>query len=1150
MTGRPVFQSQFERRCWRRLNGGGPLGSFSATNGGTKTVLEEIRARDGTACSALLVSLIGHLGPEADPQVLRDIVSRSRARDCLPSVAAADAMLSRGDTAAAKDLLSMSAQSGEVLNRSLAEARILQREGDMGGAREAAVRAYGADPDCGEAYEILEKVDPDGGWPQRRNIQDLLSGRRPEGDAGDGGVQRLYQIYYEWFRGNRERASDLLVRSQEYVSGDPEYLLASARMSVDEKDWHSARMMFDKIPGDAPPFVRCEAAEAALAGGDATRALALFAAADQSSPRVMLGTVRARALAGETAEMMDALRSYLDSEFAGSEEWKDAVGMLLDMGMEAEATSLLSRFMESSRGDPDALTMRSVVLMRAGDLPAALMSAEQAVLGDRDGAAARVQRAEVLFRMGSAQRAEKECAAVLRRAPDDAGALSLMIDILMSRGEYGKAEAECRRRLDADPEDVSAMLRLAEAMVRTGDGDAADMCNRAVRADGSDGTYVKAVSLLLTGGVPREAEYLCREAEKRYPGDAIFRRLRGNAEYAQGEYLKASVSFAEAAGMDPEDPVLWHSKGMADEARGDLGSASDAYARALALDGDEPEYWISMAAVQEKGGDPRSAIESLNMAVRKGDRRYAMVRKAAILSSEGRHAEALGLLDMVLAADPGDVGAIGERMRVQMDSGDPEGALATFARIPVGRADARAEALAEMCRSATGAAAEVEAPEEAPLLRGEPEEPGREEAPAPPEEPDAEPPDDAPAAPEVSPEEGEAQCAIAESLLAAGDFRGAMRAADRALAADPDDPRYIVVKARAAVGSGDPDGALFLVSPALSRNPDDAGLHMVTGEARAAKGDLGGALREFDAAVSLGLDDADVHAARGEVLERMGSTDRAAECYSAAVSRDPDRLELSEKLARMMLARREAMAADGMVNRVLKRDPRRVSAILLKAEIAQARADEAGIMRAYALFSDCPDPGSDATIRMVRILEDAGHQAEARELVAGPRQDSADAPVKRYAEKVLRRAYSTKVRPTDPDLMAALGLDPDTAAQVRAYVSEMADYGHIAPGTEGFAEMEARSREAVEKLGWRDLEGEPRLPLEAVFVQCGYRDCDDAKRLVSYVHKAMLMDLGRRDDPRLAEMSMRLPKGMTVYEIMRECGLGVYEARVVKSLII
>ena len=142
-----------------------------------------------------------------------------------------------------------------------------------------------------------------------------------------------------------------------------------------------------------------------------------------------------------------------------------------------------------------------------------------------------------------------------------------------------------------------------------------------------------------------------------------------------------------------------------------------------------------------------------------------------------------------------------------------------------------------------------------------------------------------------------------------------------------------------------------------------------------AKGDLGGALSDLDTAVSMGADDADVHAARGEVLERMGVLDRASECYSAAVSRDPSRLDLAERLARMMYARKEAIAADGMLNRILRRDPRRMSAILLKAEIANARKDDKSLMAAYDYFVKCPNPGPENTVRMVRILEESGHHA-------------------------------------------------------------------------------------------------------------------------------------------------------------------------------
>ena len=143
-----------------------------------------------------------------------------------------------------------------------------------------------------------------------------------------------------------------------------------------------------------------------------------------------------------------------------------------------------------------------------------------------------------------------------------------------------------------------------------------------------------------------------------------------------------------------------------------------------------------------------------------------------------------------------------------------------------------------------------------------------------------------------------------------------------------------------------------------------------------------------------------------------------------------------------------------------------------------------------------------------------------------------------------------KVSPTDPDLINALGLDQESAAEVTAYLAEQPDYGSINPGSESFGRMESLSRDAVMKLDWRDLEHNPRLPLERVFVQCGCKDADSAKEIVAYVLRAMLADPGRNADPRLSDMSMRLPKGITVYEIMRECGVGVYEARVVQSLIV
>ncbi len=50
--------------------------------------------------------------------------------------------------------------------------------------------------------------------------------------------------------------------------------------------------------------------------------------------------------------------------------------------------------------------------------------------------------------------------------------------------------------------------------------------------------------------------------------------------------------------------------------------------------------------------------------------------------------------------------------------------------------------------------------------------------------------------------------------------------------------------------------------------------------------------------------------------------------------------------------------------------------------------------------------------------------------------------------------------------------------------------------------------------------------------------------------RAMITDSARNTDSRLSNILMRLPKSMTLYEIIRECGLGVYKAMVVHSLIV
>lgn len=1184
MTSQPFLQSPFENRLWRRLNGGGILGRFAATNGAVQSCLDDLSKSEGKVGSPLLTSLMEHLDSESGAtfESLSKIVLKSRSRDCMASVRASEMMLSKGDINAARELLSMSSSSKEVLHRSLMDALISQAEGDLVTAKARAEEAYRADPGCMQVYDVLEKVDPDGDWAVRHNIQDILSSRRPSAPASEGRAQLLYKIYYEWFNGNREAATDMMVRSRHQSENDPEFILASARMSADEKDWRSSTMMYERIIANAPSFVLREAASAYIHAGDAVRAIELLKMSDPMHPDTMRGFIDAYSEMGRNSEMMDALRAYLDSEWVHADDWIDAVNSLLDKGMKAEAEGILSTYTRSMGGDPSALTAKSAIQMASGEYPAALFSASEAVHLDKDSIPARIQLARVRFAMGRTGAAEKDCDRILAQDPGNRMALGLMRDMCTASGDHEKAVGICRMILENDPRDPKAMMDLAESMMGAGQkGDSVDMWNRALRMDGSKDSYVRAASAMIRAGLYTDAVFICRDGEAEHPQDVMLKRLRGNAEYALGAYFKASVAFADALGLDNGNPVLWYSKGMADEMRDDLESAEASYRRAASIDPTEPEYRTALSVVSERKGDDVSAVRYLNEAIELDPRDpYPVRRKASIFERNGRSKEALGLLGMALVYSPHDRGVLESRMRLQYQAHDYDGALESFralespseesvlqaaecyavknmrdsaivaindAIVNGGSTPALTDALSRY-KSENAHIKGVKPVEmKATIQMGQPPENDI------PEEPEAE---EAVPEPEEAPKEekpevdAEGQYALASSLFAAGDCDGAMRAIEPALAQEPENTKYISLKAEIALRSGDVDAAAFLASTASRSMPDDPSLHFTTGRTRAAKGDMKGAVQAYDEAIALGMDDPDIYLAKAEAYESLGMQDKAVESYSAAYSRDPDLLEVGEKLARMMMSRKELIAADSIVTKILRRNPDRVSAILIKAEIASARSDFKSLEAAYEMYLSSCSQTSDATVALAHMMESAGLATEARGLVGNKDDSHVEDAVKRYAEKALRRAYTMKLSPSDPDITGYMGLDPAMSAKVSAFIAERREYGTITPGTDVFREMERRSLDAVTKLQWKDLESNPELPLDAVFVQCGFRDVDAAKDLVAYIMRAMLTDIGRKADPRLADMSMGLPKGMTVYEIMVECSIGVYEARVVQGQII
>ncbi len=1121
-------------------------------------MLNEMDSQEGTFNSTILVMLIESLGKRGvkDRETMERIVTRGRSTDYLPSVRASETLLSAGDIEGAESILSLSSGSNGVAGRSLVQAKILKAKGDREGAIAAARRSYEYDPSCRDVYSLLAELDPAGAWRQRENIQDIYEGRKPHNTAGEGRLQELYTIYYDWFGGRRNQATDALVSNKWYVSKDPDFLLASARMSMDEMDWHSASRVYSELVSDgAPVFVRVEAAEAALSSGDHKRALDLLSMTDGSSQHVQKLTLKAMEVLGEHDGLMEAIRILLDNESSGSDEYVEMIDMLLSRGADRDAKVILERYSRFTGDDADTMTIRSGMYMRAGDLVSASRTATRAIHMDKNNDRARVQRARVLYAKGNRAEADRECSLVLSRVPDCRGALGLRMDMRMAERDYKGAAEVCRTILSNDPLDVQALIALGICMRELDEEQmASDAFRSAVKSDGSLENSIAVLSAMVGCGMNRSADSLGDIISRQFPEDPMVRRLRGNAQYALGEYLKASVSYSEAAALNPNDAGTWYSKGMADESRGDLISAEEAYDRALTLDQNDVDIWIGKATMREKAGDALGAIQALNRVLELDPRSIpALVRKAVVVSSSGRYADALYYAGQASVLMPDDVRildleadlsiAAGDVARAKdvvmrriskepspklvirlskflVSSDDPTGALAV---IDVAlRADpASAELVAERDRIQKGITcivSEVKVEDSIPKK----------------EEPKEDPAD---------------HMAMSVSLLSAGDTKGAMRAIDRALSIDPEDPDLYCQKARVALAMGDADGATFLAGNALRTRQNHPGLLLITAEAREAKGDLNGALTQTELAISNGLDTVEVHMIKGRILERMGKVERAVMSYSKACSRDPWNADANLALARQQVASGDEVGAKATLTRFLRDRPDNVPAIVLFATVVDSMDDDEGIIMAYDMLRQCKSVPEESKIRMVRILDDHGFKDEARALMTGNRSQNYDNTVKRNAEKVLRRACATKTTANDPDILDALGFDPDMADMIKGYLEEIPDIGPIVQGGDGFEDMERQSRDVIMKLAWKDLEGNPKLPLERVFHVGGYKDADSARRLVAYVQRAMLSKPGTPND-RISLVAMGLPKGMTVYEIMRQCNLGVYEAVIAASLIV
>ena len=393
-------------------------------------------------------------------------------------------------------------------------------------------------------------------------------------------------------------------------------------------------------------------------------------------------------------------------------------------------------------------------------------------------------------------------------------------------------------------------------------------------------------------------------------------------------------------------------------------------------------------------------------------------------------------------------------------------------------------------------------------------------------------------------EDPEAIKAIAESMFAMGEYRGALRHIDRALALSGDDFSYLCLKSQILVKLGEFSNAQNLIEDAIRDNPKSGVLHEALGDIKLARSEYRGALNEYEKAMSLGLNLPEILAKKGDAQQGLGYSDRSIDSYSMAVSRNKEDIDLHHKLAQKLYDKGYLSRAEKEAKETLELFPEDGQMMVLLAKVAKDSRKDMAITDAYKMFKASNIKDTDLIKEMVDVLNSAGHDDEAKSLMRSEPEQPDSIRVKRAAEKVLRRAYVSRTDPTDEDLLMSLGYEGPEMVELQKYLGKEAPYGDIVPGSPEFQRMERLSNDIILKIGWKDLEERPKLPLDRVFVT-GFKDVDEAKLLVAYVNRAMTVKAVRDES---LKMVMDRVQGTSVYDIMKSCKVGVYQARQIQLL--
>lgn len=907
MRSEPVLTESADIKIWNRLDEIDSLfrsGRTDKAKGYLMSTVEEVSVSLNPVHSAVLVRMLNMASEENVDDIqsfATKVMEKCSLSDSYPEFEVADIMVSEGNTKFARFILE---RKEDVSDRAFMEyllGRIHLKEGDPDQALDHFLISNGIDPMFIRSYDYLNDLELGEGWDVRKNIALLRSGmdaQKAERSFSNTALESLYRVYWEWYKGDKTAAKNMLAVS---VSDDDiiEFRLAAARIYLMDGDAETSVMFFKDIFDEmSDPYMYVEFADALVSAGRPSEAIPLLssiAAKDPLNRGMMECRIRALAAIGSKTECRNRIEDLLQSEHADRRGYELCARTLSSIGENKESSRLIGILISRFPDDHELFILRSENELAAERTTSALEAADEAVkMASRD-PDARYQRAKILYKLNKIKKATRDIDAALSADPEHIPAYMLLKEIQVDQKNYKGALETCNRVLEIDPKNADVMRDKAYLLETTGDNEGSlNEYRNALRTKDDKALFEDVLTKLVSSQRYDEVMDLYNEFGETYDSSSVMWRLKGNVEYAQKQYDLALASFIRATELSPYEPQLWHSRGMAAEQIPQLKKAEDAYDKALLLDLDNSEYWLSRAVIQEKRGNLKGAVHSLNRVISESpDSMFALVRKALILVRLEKYDEAIFFIDMALKINPKDLTVQDIKKGILKHISRQDQVVRTADDILLNDPKNR-EALEDKTRA----------------------------------------------------------------LLSMEKYDKAAESATRALKAYPMDLTFLYMKKSAMRAMDDYEGEVDVCQQILTLEPNNRQVKMDMAESMAAAGNAENAMAVYDQLHAEDPTDIKVVVMKSKVRSSMGDGSKAVELFQEALESNPDDPETLNTLAGVMFNEGLNEEAVRVLDNAIKMDPADTRNHKLKAQILLADKNYEAAEEALreALKADLNDP--------------------------------------------------------------------------------------------------------------------------------------------------------------------------------------------------